>query len=182
MIHENLCRLLLSLIVFGSKKHRKMRALIVLVLFSVRATGFAAWLKCYVDLAVDEIIMNYDVLSPENAKVPAVGLLGRPSGHDEWMSEGFRFEGNDTFYFRLDVPDSLEDVQYVIETSEGAVFSPASMCQGRRAHASRHDAIVTLNVDGNMDEIWVWAGWATGHEAVSLTPKFLLKRTGENEL
>ncbi len=146
------------------------------------AAGFAAWLKCYVELDSDEIIMNYDVLPSEQAKVPGVEIMGRLSGTEEWIRESLAFEKEQTFQLRLNVPDSLQaqNVQYVMEVSEGARFAPANMCEGRRAHAGRHDTPVTLQVDGNSHEIVVWAGWATGHEAVSLTPKLVLKRAGTN--
>lgn len=161
-----------------------MKSLFLLSLLFARSSGFAAWLKCYVELDSDEIIMNYDVLPPEDAKVPGVVLMSRSSGTDEWKSDSLTFEGEETFHFRLEVPDSLkaQSVQYVVEASEGALFSPANMCEGRRAHASRHDTPVTLKVDANSDEVFVWAGWATGHEAVSLTEKMVLKRIGKSEL
>jgi hypothetical protein len=155
-----------------------MRILLFLSVWFVPAAGFAAWLKCYVELDTDEIIMNYDVLPPEQAKVPGVEIMGRESGTDEWIRESLTFEKEQSFQLRLHVPDdSLQNVQYVMEVSAGARFVPANMCEGRRTHAARHDTPVTLQVDGNSDEVVVWAGWATGHEAVSLTPKLILKRT-----
>lgn len=161
-----------------------IKTLFLLSLLFAHTSGFAAWLKCYVELDTDEIIMNYDVLPPEDAKVPGVVLVGRSSVTDEWKSESLTFEKEETFQFRLQVPDSLksQNVQYVIETSEGALFSPSNWCEGRRTHANRHDTSVTLQVDGSADEVFVWAGWATGHEAVTLTPKLVLKRIGKSEL
>ena len=160
------------------------KTLFLLSLLFAYTTGFAAWLKCYVELDTDEIIMNYDVLSPEYAKVPGVVLMSRSSETDAWKTDSLTYEGEEAFHFRLDVPDSLktQSVQYVMEASEGALFAPANMCEGRRTHATRHDTSVTLKVDGTKDEVFVWAGWAIGHEAVTLTPKMVLKRIGTNEL
>ena len=168
-----------------AKRITMQTLLFVLSMLFAQTSGFAAWLKCYVELDTDEIIMNYDVLPPEAAKVPGVVLIGRSAGTDEWKRDILTFEGEEMFQFRLDIPDSLiaaQNVQYVIEASEGALFSPANMCEGRRTHANRHDIPVTLKVDGNSDEVFVWAGWATGHEAVSLTHKMVLKRAAKNEL
>ena len=75
---------------------------------------------------------------------------------------------------------ALGDLQYVMDVS---VSSPAEFsggnrgCDNRRAHGRRTDT-VKLKIDfygpaadeaDAGDEIEVWAGWATGHEAVSLT-------------
>lgn len=85
---------------------------------------------------------------------------------------------------RLNVPAALEgeDVQYVVESSAGAVFVKPEMCGGRRSHARSAHQSVLLEVDGTRPTIELLAGWATGHEAVKLTTKTVLRRRQDNEL
>ena len=94
------------------------------------------------------------------------------------------------FHIRLNVPAELwqEDVQYVVETSPGGSFPVTGMCEGqRRAAASNWDQSVLLQVNGTAAAaaaqqqqgkeevvVMVWAGWAIGHEPVTLTHKYVL--------
>jgi len=69
------------------------------------------------------------------------------------------------------------DVQYAIDTTEGGIFTSSSAgCDGKRDSSRvRNDPGVEFQLkqqNNNNDDnspIHVWAGWATGHEAVQLT-------------
>ena len=75
---------------------------------------------------------------------------------------------------------ALGDLQYVMDLSlsSPATFSGGNRgCDNRRAHGRRTDTVqVRIDFDGPAadetdagDDVKVWAGWATGHEAVVLT-------------
>lgn len=85
---------------------------------------------------------------------------------------------------RLSLPEVLDSagapaVQYVMETSKGAVFTSPVMCDGRRAHATQASTIVNLEIDGTEPTIELFGVWATGHEAVTLTRTAVLTRQEE---
>ena len=53
------------------------------------------------------------------------------------------------------------------------------MCEGKRGFARQYDESVTLRLplrEGEGRPIELVAGWAIGHDAVSLTPTMTLKR------
>ena len=159
---------------------------VLLILLPQEISSFASWLKCYVDLDDSEIIMNYPVLLPEHAPHPGVRLSAKSLGSEEWSQDSIVVNANDEYFdIRLEIPDALkgQDLQFVIETSDGAVFpNPPEMCEGRRTHANyAHQQSVALKVtDKSKSEIKVWAGWATGHDVVSLTYPFYLRTNGES--
>ena len=75
---------------------------------------------------------------------------------------------------------ALGDLQYVMDVSlsSPAEFSSGNRgCDNRRAHGRRTDTVkLKIDFDGPAadetdagDDVKVWAGWATGHEAVVLT-------------
>jgi hypothetical protein len=68
-----------------------------------------------------------------------------------------------------------------METSKGAKFTNPVMCDGRRAHATKADSIVVLDIDGTERQVEIFGVWATGHEPVTLTPTAVLSRQ-EDEL
>lgn len=148
------------------------------LLVLVRASSFASWLRCYIDLDDSEIIMNYQVLLPEDA--PHLVHIEVSADGETWTdSFSFPAEAKTSIRARLRVPEELirRDVQYVIESTNGGTFHDPAMCDGVRSHASAHDESVGLVIDGSVSErIELWAAWASGHEAVSLTPRLLLRR------
>lgn len=161
--------------------HRSRRLLAALGTLLIHANAYPSWLQCFVDLDESEIIMNYPVLLPEVAP-HWVSLEVRREGDKEWTTEGFTYEEDEelTIEVRLRVPEALRtvDVQYVVETTEGAKFQKPVMCQGSRSYARSYDEAVRLEIDGSEEKVEVWGGWATGHEAVSLTPKLVLRMAG----
>ena len=70
--------------------------------------------------------------------------------------------------------DGLSDVQFVVETSgEGRASMEHGQCDNAKRVAARGKDTVTLLImmeEISTQPIGVWAGWATGHEAVRLTP------------
>lgn len=148
--------------------------------------GYASWLKCYVDLDESEVIMNRNVLGVDHAP-HLVTVKVRPVGTEEWL-DNFTYSANalTPIEVRLAVPPALmgEDVQYVVETTEGATFTSFIMCEGKRSFSRAYDEHVTLVLEGSTDTVSLKAGWAAGHEAVSLTPNLVLtkKQAGVDEL
>jgi hypothetical protein len=163
-------------------------ALIFLQLGSVE--GFAAWLKCYVDLQDDsEVIMNNHIVMSENA-LHVVTIKVRPEGDtsmDAWVDHLVYEAGasvRTTIHAKLAVPAELQQrqVQYVMEVVSGnATFLSPAMCGGKRAHATRSNDPVVLQIEGNSDHVELVAGFATGHEAVTLTKTLRLMQSSSKE-
>jgi hypothetical protein len=149
-------------------------------LLLAKVNGYAAWLKCYVDLDETEVVMNYPMLLPE--KAPHSVQVEVKFAQDKEWSTSLLYPANEksTIHARLKIPDSLSrGVQYVIEATYGGNFvNPTVMCNGRRSHGRGWDDEAILEVNGDQDKVEVWAGWATGHEPVSLTPITVLRKRG----
>lgn len=155
------------------------------------ANAYASWLKCYVELDEDEVVMHSKII-PHTDTDHNVTVEVLPEGRSQWITGNsnriYLEEPISSVKLRLKVPPALEhkSVQYVIETSDGAKFSPANMCDGERSSAMNYDKEVLL-VFNNYQEfhethVNVVAAWATEHEAVRLTPKLKLTRQpGEQE-
>lgn len=144
--------------------------------------GFAAWLKCYVDLTDDEeIIMNNRIIPAKDAPLD-VRIEVKFSQGDEWTTSSSLFYPPDrpsSVTLRLKVPPELanEDVQYVMETTTpGARFLRPQTCEGRRSHASHYAIASVLEIDGTTETVEIVAGYAKSHEAVTLTPRLILQR------
>jgi hypothetical protein len=161
--------------------------LLLLSLLPPHVSSYASWLKCYVDLDETEVVMNNQIRLPEEALLSGVEIQVKflESDESEWTTKGLAYPANrpSTVQARLLIPPELErtDVQYVMETTVGGVFQPATMCEGSRSHAtanSRTQTVLVLDISGEQDSVELWAGWATGHEAVSLTPRIVLQREG----
>jgi hypothetical protein len=158
-------------------------ALILIAAFSVtRVQGFASWLKCFVDLTdPTEVIMNNLIIAAENAPHQCEVEV-KLAADDEWSTTNLTYPADKITIItaRLKVPAELSshEVQYVMETSAGAKFTRPVMCDGKRSHATQYNEAVVLEVDGTTDAVELVAGWATGHEAVSLTRKTVLRKEG----
>jgi hypothetical protein len=151
--------------------------------------AYSAWLSCDVGLDESEVIMNYIVVTAEKARHPVEievqrVIEGEPETLEEWATTDLTFPSGSTTKWRarLRVPEALSyrTVQYAIESSsDAALFVPSVTCQGRRSHAPRADAAVSFEIDGTTagSTVELWAGYATGHEAVSLTPRIVFRRT-----
>ena len=124
------------------------------------------------------IIIHRQILTPDQAP-HSVEIQVKYPQDQEWSSK-LVYPANQpsVIHARLKVPKELEqeDVQYVMETTGGTFNS--GMCDGVRGHAIRHDEKVVLELTGKEDQVELWAGWATGHGAVSLTPRTKLRKDG----
>jgi hypothetical protein len=170
-------------------------------------SGYASWLKCFIELDPDEIVMHHPMVPPEEADDQAF-IEVQPYGEDAWISdeEYTLKEGTSTgrpskdnvdvesstkttiLKVRLRVPRSLrkQDVQYVVEAKgeDVAFIDTGVMCDGSRAFAIRQDEHVILQINTTaasaakeMNHIELKAGWAAGYEAVTITRTMTLKRS-----
>ena len=163
----------------------------LLLLVPQHADAYAAWfvdrrVSCFTELKPDEIIMNNKILHHAKSIEPGIHLDVSPLESNKPSSEY-------AVKFVLPQDNHLNDVQYVLQLTDPddpeaaelpAKFTSAPTnggigCGGARTHgrARMEDspAIVAFN-DGIKDgaRIEVWAGWATGHEAVTLTDKVVI--------
>jgi hypothetical protein len=169
-------------------RSRRLALILCILLFNVMLTnGFAAWLKCYVDLTdTQEIIMNNRITRSTDARFPGVRIeLKRPED-DHWFDK-IDYPGGQstTLMARLKVPNELSemDVQYVIDIlTPGASFVRPNVCDGRRATATHFASPVIFEITGDTTVVELIAGYATGHEAVTLTETLTLRRQDVQEL
>ena len=149
-------------------------------------SGFAAWLKCHVDLLdEDEIIMNNMIVPAAQAVHQGVEIEVKRAADDDWASSlAYPADTPTTITARLKVPPSLseQDVQFVMDTlgQPGAVFKQ-SLCEGRRVTSTHYSHAVVLEIDGSTDSVELVAGYAAGHEAVTLTPILTLRRQASGD-
>lgn len=173
----------------------RLRAVLILASCFVLPTtnAFAAWfvdrrVSCMTDLATNEIIMNNGVLPHSASREPSIRLEVSPLGRDD------NAEPNSEYVVKFILPDDAKsrmiDVQYVLELVGGSLSEvpPAKFttappgggigCEGRRSHGKAGDdavAIFTINEDAVKGaNLEIVAGWATGHESVTLTEKVAL--------
>jgi hypothetical protein len=169
--------------------------------------GFAAWLVdremgCWTTLDEGEVIMNNGVVAAAESSVAGVQLQIVRSGQVVEVNAGdettttdtldsitFAADG-ETVHIKFFAPKELQysDVQFVIESTKGGTFTGANVgCEGTRVYGKNARAEATLMLVGKddsasasafADRIEIVAGWATGHEAVTLTPKLILQREG----
>ena len=161
------------------RRSKNLYRFLVFSSFLLSVQGFASWLKCYVDLDEEEIIMKYNVLGSEDAKYNvSIQVLDG----SEWKDEYSLKEDGEMISIRLKFPPELPgDTQWVIEIVAGdAQFVERNtMCKGKRAY-SKDDKPLFLNVLDSSEAIELLAGYASGHEAVKLTPKQVL--TTKNDI
>jgi hypothetical protein len=177
----------------------------LLLSFATPSLGYAAWLKCFVELDPAEVIMWQKVITAEDSKHD-VRIEVQPFGFgDEWLSSESNASDDDkavvqlppahpgtplTLRVRLHVPPALEheDVQFVMELKTSTADAAAEavefidrgvMCDGSRAFSRRHDEHVVLQLDTelhpNLEYVTLTAIWAPGMEAVSLTRTLTLR-------
>jgi len=158
--------------------------------------------SCFADLAPNEIIMNNGVLPHSSSREPSIRLEVSPLLGDAANDVAEpNSEYVVKFVLPDEARARLSDVQYVLEltdpSSSGsgrqppnppiAKFTVASPgggigCEGRRANgrtsnnsATDSSSIFTINGDAARGaSLEIVAGWATGHEAVTLTEKVTL--------
>jgi hypothetical protein len=164
--------------------------------------GYASWLKCFIELDEEEIVMHHPMVPAEQAKEEVrieVQTYGSGDG-GEWITaeeytlgDGKKVSRDEddlttttTLKLRLNVPPKLQnmDIQYVVEArgSDVAFIDLGVMCDGSRAFSTQHDGHVVLQINTTATtteengSIELFAGWASGFEAVTLTPTMILKR------
>eukprot|EP00563_Minutocellus_polymorphus_P004230 CAMPEP_0181034792 /NCGR_PEP_ID=MMETSP1070-20121207/7992_1 /TAXON_ID=265543 /ORGANISM="Minutocellus polymorphus, Strain NH13" /LENGTH=410 /DNA_ID=CAMNT_0023112335 /DNA_START=91 /DNA_END=1323 /DNA_ORIENTATION=- len=170
------------------------------------AAWLAEGAKCWTDLDPSEVIMNANVVPYEKSSYPNIALHVYSANDASTMIEPIRRIDDDQmiiyeqdgpraeYILKLHIPPddlqksgALGDLQYVMDVS---LSSPATFaggntgCDNRRAHGRRTDVVhIKIDLDGEAadevdagDEVKVWAGWATGHEAVQLTDAVVFKR------
>lgn len=173
--------------------HANIRAALpvfsLILLYSCRTVdGFAAWLVdrkmgCWTNLEQGEVIMNAKVKAVEDSRYPDVHLQvfrdGEMMTPDPSTSAYPILSEGETVQLRLFTPSGLDnsDLQFVVETTKGAEFTaPYVGCEGKRSAGKKKNAQMTMKFTGEESEIQLIAGWATGHSAVTLTPKVIFKR------
>lgn len=141
--------------------------------------------------------MNSNVVPYEQSSFPNIALHVYSATDSTTMIEPTRINDGrvvyiqdgprDEYIVKLHIPPedlksgALADIQYVMDVSlsSPATFSGGNRgCDNRRAHGRPNIDTVKLKIDFDGeaadetdagDEVKVWAGWATGHEAVQLT-------------
>ena len=170
------------------------------------AAWLAEGAKCYTDLLPGEVIMNAAVVPYSESTHPDIalhvysateegGMIMEPTRqiHNNVYHYVYEQEGPRADYvLKLHIPESdsssLGDLQYVVDVSESspAKFSGGNRgCDNRRAYGKpKVDAVrLRIDFDGEAadevdpgEEVVVWAGWATGHEAVQLTESVVFRQ------
>ena len=177
------------------------------------AAWLAEGAHCYTDLMPGEVIMNAAVIPYSESTHKGIALQVHSATEGGRIMEPTRrihSDGDYSYYeqegpraeymVKLHIPESDSsslggDLQYVVDVSGS---SPATFWGGKRGCANRRaygkpkvDAVrLRIDFDGEAadevdpgEEVVVWAGWATGHEAVQLTESvvFRQKRKGDNK-
>ncbi|KAG7353406.1 hypothetical protein IV203_002761 [Nitzschia inconspicua] len=126
--------------------------------------GYASWLKCFLELDEEEIVMHHPMKPPQDAEYE-VFLEIQPYGESTWTvadeytllttsSKDVTATSATTIQslkVRLRVPPALklEEVQYVVEVQgPHAVFVDLGvMCDGKRAFSRSYDEHVVLQIN-----------------------------------
>jgi len=177
--------------------------LLLLVLSLSTADAFSNMLVeraigCMTFLEEGEVIMNYGVTRGPRENYEGVALHITADGETmERRRNGSTYIPGEILRVGLHVPDTVShhrEVQFVVEIVEGdtdvvstssgsAAFKDASSgCDGRRANGSSKKKLgpaLLMPMDGR--DVKIVAGWATGHEAVTLTDEVILKSVGKSK-
>jgi hypothetical protein len=174
-----------GLVHIASMIHQILLQLLILLSTSGHANSYASWLKCYVDLTdtESEVIMNNRIIPSDQARYHGVKIEVKLAEDDHWL-DSLEYHGDrtSTVTARLKVPPELSEssvVQYAMETSSGASFVRPKMCDGRRSHGMHYTDSVVLEISGSTETVELVAGYATGHEAVTLTETLVLSRRND---
>ncbi|KAG7340517.1 hypothetical protein IV203_024060 [Nitzschia inconspicua] len=140
---------------------------------------------CMTDLSTDEVIMNNQVKAVEDSDFPNMHLvvLDERGNH---MESPFHYSNGDhdkelsiAFVNPYSPEEFSEDIQFVMEVDGPASFLEGGTigCDGDKRVAARwtdNDGKVVLKLNDGTATVTVWAGWATGQNAVRLTPKLII--------
>jgi len=159
------------------------------------------------ELSTDEVIMNGHVVAASESSHPKVHLALVQSSQELVARTTVDEDGTTRYYLRnknnadkipvelrLSIDDypELKDIQFVVDTTtgveEGSGENGANLvggqCDGQTRVSGRGSDTVILNVPATAttNPVQVWAGWATGHEAVKLTHILEFHVDGADEL
>eukprot|EP01038_Epipyxis_sp_PR26KG_P004528 gene4528-6393_t len=132
---------------------------------------FADWMTnsfCDRPLKLDEVIMNNDVEASNERLI----LVSR---NEQLLKSGDEYQPGE----KLTVKLSNEHNQFVFETDLGKFIGGG--CNGKRTSnkdSAVADIIMPLNNEDFGEVVSIWAGWATGHTTVHVTPVFKLNPKG----
>jgi hypothetical protein len=137
---------------------------------------------CMTDLSTEEVIMNNEVKAVADSDFPKMHLvvLDENSNHMESPYHYNTEELSLAFVNPYTKEEFSEDIQFVMEVDGPASFIDGGTigCDGDKRVAARlldDDGKVVLKINDVTATIKVWAGWATGQNAVRLTPELILE-------
>jgi hypothetical protein len=153
--------------------------LLLLVCFPHSVSGYASWLRCFIELDEEEVIMHHKIISAENSRETVTIQVQPYDGSTDWISDYALPNHPTTVKVQLHIPSELgwQDVQFVIEAVNAEFIDRGVMCDGSRAFSRRHDEHVVLKIMDTSQPVELTAAWAPGFEAVTLTPKLILTTT-----
>jgi hypothetical protein len=130
---------------------------------------------CLTELSTDEIIMNQWVIPYEKSKDPNVKVVAISKDGVPLESPVIIHQVPMTFEMMVLNPNGLSPLQYVMDATPGFAAFVRGQCDGQRrvtgvsAGTTSHRLTIHTLPE---DHIQVWAGWATGRGAVTLTNYF----------
>lgn len=149
---------------------------------------------CKKELSTKSKIMKKKVVSAEQSSHPNIRLkLARSKQPEEVVLVDVDKSMPSAYWIKLHNPYvDLPEIQYVVEvnstsSSNAALFPEVGECENQKRAAGRansHDLGMFFRIDtwpDDQGEFHVWAGWASGHEAVRLTPPLIFRRTTHDE-
>jgi hypothetical protein len=122
---------------------------------------------CMTDLDPSEVIMNNPVVPFTESSDKSMYIDIKDNGQAVLVGSTVEL------YFRN--PNRHADVQYVIETSEGARFENGRCDHQKRVGGKSSSVSEVHKLVIDTLPVKVWGGWATGHEAVQLTDVLTLE-------
>jgi hypothetical protein len=151
--------------------------LLVLLLLPLLGLAFPDHLQgrggCLTELATDEVIMNAWIIAYENSRDPDIRVAVQTEDGAFLESPIFVTSVPVTFEMVVLNPNDVGAVQYVMDTTPGATFE-GGWCDDQKRVPGRPGHRHTLTIDKIPETpIQVWAGWAAGRQAVTLTNYFL---------
>ena len=146
---------------------------------------------CMTDLSTDEVIMNEEVIPPEESDFPKMHLAVLDDNENPIDKTTFEYEPSAktiqiAFVNPYTTDEFYDDLQFVVEIegptedSRTAEFvsGEAIGCDNNKRASGRllsNQAAMTLQINDPTAKLRLWGGWATGHNAVRLTPELILE-------
>ncbi|KAI2505643.1 hypothetical protein MHU86_8791 [Fragilaria crotonensis] len=151
--------------------------ILVLLLVPLLGLAFPDHLQgrggCLTELATDEVIMNAWIIAYEDSRDPDIQVAVQTEDGAFLESPIVVTSVPVTFDMVVLNPNDVGAVQYVMDTTPGATFE-GGWCDDQKRVPGRPGDRHTLTIDKIPETpIQVWAGWAAGRQAVTLTNYFL---------